>query len=48
MASNRSLAELNLAKQPQLEEGKSALRELGEKGNSLSSSVREKFDVMST
>ncbi|CAG5075506.1 Similar to VPS37B: Vacuolar protein sorting-associated protein 37B (Homo sapiens) [Cotesia congregata] len=35
MASNRSLAEFNLAKQPELEESKKILLELGEKGNAL-------------
>ncbi|KAH0562756.1 vacuolar protein sorting-associated protein 37B [Cotesia glomerata] len=35
MASNRSLAEFNLAKQPELEESKKILLELGDKGNAL-------------
>ncbi|XP_043472235.1 vacuolar protein sorting-associated protein 37B [Leptopilina heterotoma] len=44
MASNRSLAEYNLAKQPELEEGKQELRELSEKGSLLCSSINEKLD----
>lgn len=44
MASNRSLAEDNLAKQPEIEEGKQVVRELSEKGSQLCSSVQEKLD----
>ncbi|XP_018345891.1 PREDICTED: vacuolar protein sorting-associated protein 37B [Trachymyrmex septentrionalis] len=44
MASNRSLAEFNLSKQPELEEGKQVLKELSEQANQLCSSVRDKID----
>lgn len=47
MASNRSLAEFNLAQQPELEEGKKALQELGEEGCNLCSSVQDKMQLMS-
>lgn len=47
MASNRSLAEFNLAKQPELEEGKETLRELSEKGNELCTRVKEKLEELS-
>ena len=47
MASNRSLAEYNLAKQPELEEGKQVVRELSERGSQLCSSVQEKLDEIS-
>ncbi|XP_012288022.1 vacuolar protein sorting-associated protein 37B [Orussus abietinus] len=43
IASNRSLAEFNLSKQPQLDESKQIIRELSEKGNQLCSSVQEKL-----
>lgn len=46
MASNRSLAEFNLSKQPQLEEGKQVLKELSEKGRQLCSSVKDKLNEM--
>ncbi|XP_071561292.1 vacuolar protein sorting-associated protein 37B [Temnothorax nylanderi] len=46
MASNRSLAEFNLAKQPELEEGKQVLKELSEQANQLCISVRSKIDEM--
>ncbi|KYM98314.1 Vacuolar protein sorting-associated protein 37B, partial [Cyphomyrmex costatus] len=46
MASNRSLAEFNLSKQPELEEGKQVLKELSEQANQLCSSVRDKIDKM--
>lgn len=46
MASNRSLAEFNLAKQPELEEGKQVLKELSEQANQLCISVRNKIDEM--
>ena len=46
MASNRSLAEFNLSKQPELEEGKQVLKELSEQANQLCSSVRDKIDEM--
>lgn len=46
MASNRSLAEFNLSKQPELEEGKQVLRELSEQANQLCISVRSKIDEM--
>ncbi|XP_057331782.1 vacuolar protein sorting-associated protein 37B [Microplitis mediator] len=41
MASNRSLAEFNLAKQPELEENKKILLELGEKGSDLCINVQK-------
>ncbi|XP_054016472.1 vacuolar protein sorting-associated protein 37B [Hylaeus anthracinus] len=44
MASNRSLAEFNLSKQPELQESKQILKELSEKGNILCTSVKEKLD----
>lgn len=47
MASNRSLAEYNLARQPELEEGKQELRELSEKGSLLCTSINEKLDEIS-
>jgi len=46
MASNRSLAEFNLSKQPELEEGKQVLRELSEQASQLCSSVRDKINEM--
>ncbi|KAK2586080.1 hypothetical protein KPH14_008368 [Odynerus spinipes] len=46
MASNRSLAEFNLSKQPELEEGKQVLKELSEKGRQLCCSVKEKLNEM--
>lgn len=47
MASNTSLAEFNLSKQPELQEGKQVLKELSEKGNRLCTSVKEKLDEIS-
>ncbi|XP_076749932.1 vacuolar protein sorting 37B [Xylocopa sonorina] len=46
MASNRSLAEFNLSKQPELQEGKQALKELSEQGNGLCMIVKEKLDYL--
>jgi len=46
MASNRSLAEFNLTKQPELEEGKQVLKELSEQASQLCISVRDKLDEM--
>lgn len=46
MASNRSLAEFNLSKQPELEEGKQVLKELSEQANQLCTSVRSKIEEM--
>jgi len=46
MASNRSLAEFNLSKQPELEEGKQILKELSEQANQLCTSVKNKLDEM--
>ncbi|XP_012530289.1 vacuolar protein sorting-associated protein 37B [Monomorium pharaonis] len=46
MASNRSLAEFNLAKQPELEDGKQVLKELSEQANQLCTSVKNKLDEM--
>lgn len=46
MASNRSLAEFNLSKQPELEETKHMLKELSEKGNELCSIVKDQLDVL--
>lgn len=47
MASNTSLAEFNLSKQPELQEGKQILKELSEKGNKLCISVKEKLEEIS-
>ena len=47
MASNRSLAEYNLAKQPELEEGKKELQELGEKGSELCTTVQDQIQLIS-
>ncbi|EZA54027.1 hypothetical protein DMN91_000268 [Ooceraea biroi] len=44
MASNRSLAEFNLSKQPELEEGKQILKELSEQANQLCTNVKDKLD----
>lgn len=46
MASNRSLAEFNLSKQPELEDGKQVLKELSEQANQLCTKVKEKLDEM--
>lgn len=46
MASNKSLAEFNLSKQPELEEGKQTLKQLSEQANQLCTSVKEKLDEM--
>ncbi|XP_034936711.1 vacuolar protein sorting-associated protein 37B-like [Chelonus insularis] len=46
MASNRSLAEYNLSKQPELDEGKKTLHELGERGTAMCSSVQEKLSII--
>lgn len=46
MASNRSLAEFNLSKQPELEEGKQELKRLSEQTNLLCTNVRDKLDEM--
>lgn len=48
MASNRSLAEFNLSKQPKLQEGKQILKELSEKGSMFCRSIKEKLDEIST
>lgn len=47
MASNRSLAEFNLSKQPELQSDKQMLKELSETGNTLCLSVKEKLDELS-
>lgn len=47
MASNRSLAEVNLAKQPQLEEGKRFISELIEKGIELGENTRKQRELLS-
>ncbi|XP_012224404.1 vacuolar protein sorting-associated protein 37B [Linepithema humile] len=46
MASNRSLAEFNLSKQPELEDGKQVLKELSEQANQLCTNVKGKLDEM--
>ena len=46
MASNRSLAEFNLSKQPELQEDKQMLKELTEKGSRLCTAVKEKLDEL--
>ncbi|KAK7874221.1 hypothetical protein R5R35_006263 [Gryllus longicercus] len=43
IASNRSLAEFNLAKEPQLQEGKQRLQDLSAKGEELCQSVESKI-----
>lgn len=47
MVKNRSLAEFNLAKQPDLEEGRRELQNLSEEGNRLCLLVQEKLDIIS-
>ena len=47
MASNRSLAEFNLTKEPQLVEGKRRLQELSEEGASLCHSIENKVSQLS-
>lgn len=44
MASNKSLAEFNLSKQPELEEGKQILKNLSEQANQLCINVKEKLN----
>jgi len=46
MASNRSLAEFNLSKQPELEEGKQVLKQLSEQATQLCTNVKEKLNEM--
>jgi len=46
MASNRSLAEFNLSKQPELEEGKQVLKQLSEQAMQLCTNVKEKLNEM--
>ncbi|XP_076245810.1 vacuolar protein sorting 37B [Calliopsis andreniformis] len=46
MVSNRSLAEFNLSKQPELQDGKQMIKELSETGNRLCISVKEKLDEL--
>lgn len=43
IASNKSLAEFNLSKEPQLQEGKRRLMELSEKGEAISQRVESKL-----
>ncbi|XP_031828627.1 vacuolar protein sorting 37B [Nomia melanderi] len=46
MASNRSLAEFNLSKQPELQDSKQTLKELSERGSSLCANVKEKLEEL--
>ncbi|CAL7949328.1 unnamed protein product [Xylocopa violacea] len=46
MASNRSLAEFNLSRQPELQEGKQALKDLSEQGNGLCMIIKQKLDYI--
>lgn len=46
MASNRSLAEFNLSRQPELQDGKQTLKELSETASRLCTSVKEKLDEL--
>ncbi|PSN44412.1 hypothetical protein C0J52_05740 [Blattella germanica] len=46
MASNKSLAEFNLAKEPQLAEGKQRLQELSEEGAALCHSIESKVSQL--
>ncbi|KZC14292.1 PREDICTED: vacuolar protein sorting-associated protein 37B [Dufourea novaeangliae] len=46
MASNRSLAEFNLSKQPELQDGKQILIELSETGNKLCANVKAKLEEL--
>ncbi|XP_050537234.1 vacuolar protein sorting-associated protein 37B [Daktulosphaira vitifoliae] len=46
IASNRSLAEFNLTKEPELSDGKVKLRELYEEGEKLYNSVLEKVNIL--
>jgi ESCRT-I complex subunit VPS37 len=47
MASNRSLAEFNLTKEPQLAEGKQHLQELSETGAALCQRIESKVSELS-
>lgn len=47
MASNRSLAEFNLTKEPHLAEGKQHLRELSETGAALYQRIESKVSELS-
>lgn len=47
LASNSSLAEFNLAREPQLVEGRQRIEELSVQGEELSKSVEEKMKEIS-
>lgn len=46
MVSNRSRAEFNLSKQPELEESKQILKDLSQQATQLCTSVKEKLDEL--
>lgn len=47
MVKNRSLAEFNLGKEPELEEAKSHIQALSEEGSQLCASVQAKLEEIS-
>lgn len=47
MVRNRSLAEFNLSKEPELEESKNLIQSLSEEGNQLCASVQAKLEQIS-
>ena len=47
MVRNRSLAEYNLSKEPELEESKNKLQSLSEEGSQLCASVQDKLEQIS-
>lgn len=47
MASNNSLAEFNLSKEPELVEGREKIKELSEIGEQLTQTVEEKTKILS-
>lgn len=47
MASNNSMAEFNLSKEPELVEGREKLQELSEIGEELTKKVEEKTKILS-
>lgn len=47
MASNNSMAEFNLSKEPELVEGREKLQELSEEGELLTKNIEEKIKELS-
>lgn len=47
MASNNSMAEFNLSKEPELVEGREKLQQLSEEGEQLTKSIEEKTKELS-